>query len=141
MAVNASMAPIQRLGVALTAAACTIGMSTAPALAARNVGLEVIGTESPVHVNMTVTGYTIKPASEGLQPKTGHFHILIDQDGSVAEGEAIPFDDTHKHYGKGQTQDDLVLSPGKHTLTLQFANALHESYGPKFATTTVVNIK
>lgn len=30
---------------------------------------------------------------------------------------------------------------GKHTLTLQFANALHESYGPKYAKTISVNVK
>lgn len=43
---------------------------------------------------------------------------------SWPSGEAIPFDDAHKHFGKGQTGVDLELAPGKHTLTLQFANAL-----------------
>jgi hypothetical protein len=28
---------------------------------------------------------------------------------STEEGETIPFDDTHKHYGKGQTEVDLEL--------------------------------
>lgn len=32
---------------------------------------------------------------------------------------------------QGQVVADLDLAPGKHTLTLQFANALHESYGPE----------
>ncbi len=41
-------------------------------------------------------------------------------------GAEIPFDETHLHYGKGQTEASVTLAPGKHTLTLQFANALHK---------------
>ena len=41
-------------------------------------------------------------------------------------GTEIPFDETHLHFGKGQTEAALTLAPGKHKLTLQFANALHK---------------
>jgi hypothetical protein len=41
-------------------------------------------------------------------------------------GAEIPFDETHLHFGKGQTEASIPLTPGKHTLTLQFANALHK---------------
>lgn len=46
-------------------------------------------------------------------PGTGHFHIYVDVPKSEqqGEGEAIPFDDAHKHFGKGQTAADLELSP------------------------------
>lgn len=47
----------------------------------------------------------------------------------------------HKHYGKGQTADDVALTPGKHTLSLVFANAKHESYGPKFSQSVSVVVK
>ena len=50
-------------------------------------------------------------------------------------------DATHKHYGKGQSEGELVLEPGKHTITLQFANALHESYGKEFAKKITVNVQ
>lgn len=45
-------------------------------------------------------------------PGTGHFHIYVDvpKAEQQGEGEAIPFDDAHKHYGKGQTAADLELS-------------------------------
>ncbi len=33
-----------------------------------------------------------------------------------------------------------ALLQGKHKLTLQFANSLHESYGAKYASTIEVNI-
>eukprot|EP00879_Flechtneria_rotunda_P026842 GHRR01028678.1.p1 GENE.GHRR01028678.1~~GHRR01028678.1.p1 ORF type:complete len:121 (+),score=37.17 GHRR01028678.1:206-568(+) len=80
-------------------------------------------------------------SADGLIPGTGHFHVLIDTSEQHEEGELIPFDDTHKHYGKGQTAADLDLAPGKHTLTLQFANALHESYGLKFRSSIAVNVQ
>ena len=46
-------------------------------------------------------------------------------------GAEIPFDDTHLHFGKGQTEASIVLTPGKHKLTLQFANALHKRCGAR----------
>ena len=92
-----------------------------------------------------VTGYTLSPAAEGLKEGTGHHHIVIDDPkaapGFYPKGEAIPFDATHKHYGKAQTEGELELEPGKHKLTLQFANALHESYGQEFAKTITVVMK
>ena len=54
---------------------------------------------------------------------------------------AIPFDEKHLHYGKGQTSVDVEVPKGKHTLTIQFANANHESYGPEWAKDVVVEIK
>jgi hypothetical protein len=46
-------------------------------------------------------------------PGTGHFHIYVDvpKGQQQEEGEAIPFDEVHKHFGKGQTAADLELSP------------------------------
>lgn len=51
-----------------------------------------------------------RPAADGLIPGTGHFHIDVDTP-PIDEGEVIPFDDAHKHYGKGQTAVDLELAP------------------------------
>jgi hypothetical protein len=89
-----------------------------------------------------VTGYTVSPAKDGLIDGTGHHHLIVDGDGSFfPNGEAIPMDATHKHYGKGQSEGELALEPGKHKITLQFANALHQSYGKEFAKTITVNVK
>jgi len=95
---------------------------------------------SPVHLSLLVQGMEVRPAADGVIPGTGHFHVNIDAP-STEEGESIPFDDTHKHFGKGQTEVDLELEKGKHKLTLQFANALHQSYGPEYAKTITVNVK
>jgi hypothetical protein len=37
----------------------------------------------------------------------------------------VPKDDTHLHYGKGQLEAELTLSPGTHTLCLQAADGAH----------------
>jgi hypothetical protein len=70
---------------------------------------------------------------------TGHFHLLIDEDTMFAPGETIPFDSTHLHYGKGQTSVTVPLAPGQHKLALQFANAVHQSYGPEYLKIIEVN--
>jgi len=89
-----------------------------------------------------VSGYELSPAAAGLKEGSGHHHLVIDGPKAfVDQGEAIPFDATHKHYGKAQTEGELELAPGKHKLTLQFANALHQSYGKEFAKTITVNVK
>lgn len=88
-----------------------------------------------------VSGYELSPAAAGLVPGTGHHHLVIDGPTAfVAKGEAIPFDATHKHFGKAQTEAEVELEPGKHKLTLQLANHLHESYGKDFAKTITVNV-
>jgi len=86
-------------------------------------------------------GYELAPASAGLKENSGHHHVVVDSGGFVPKGEAIPFDATHKHYGKAQTEGELELEPGKHQITLQFANANHESYGKEFANTITVTVK
>jgi len=89
-----------------------------------------------------VTGYELSPAKDGLKEGSGHHHLVIDGPKAfVDKGEAIPFDASHKHFGKAQSEGELELEPGKHKLTLQFANALHQSYGKEFSKTITVNVK
>lgn len=95
--------------------------------------------KSPVTVNMIVKGMEVEPAGE-LHEGKGHHHIIID--GSfIEEGKAVPADATHIHYGKGQTTDNLTLAPGTHTLTLQFANGLHQSYGQAWSKSITITVE
>ena len=88
---------------------------------------------------MGVKGMVIEPAGKIVEGK-GHHHIIID--GSYIEkGQMVPKDETHLHYGKGQTSDTLKLNPGKHTLTLQFGNGVHESYGKYWSNTVTVDVE
>ena len=86
-----------------------------------------------VAVKMAVENMEVKPAGE-LVAATGHHHIIVDGAG-VEAGQTVPADATHIHFGKGQTETELELTPGEHTLTLQFADGAHRSYGPALTQT------
>ena len=93
---------------------------------------------SPVKVVMGVEGMKINP-SGGVVAGAGHHHILISQ-GPVRGGKVIPTDKTHLHYGKGQTEAAIDLEPGDYTLTIQFADGLHRSFGKKMAATIHIKV-
>jgi len=82
---------------------------------------------SPFVVAFAVRGMGVAPAGTAL-PNTGHHHILIDTRLPLSLTDGIPFSDTHKHFGKGQTLTTLDLAPGEHTLRLLFADTKHRPY-------------
>lgn len=94
---------------------------------------------SPFKVKFGVAGMTVKPAGD-MTPGTGHHHLLVNA-GSIKAGDAIPMDATHLHYGKGQTEAEITLAPGTYTLTTQFANGAHQSYGPALSQSIKVTVK
>ncbi|KFL49505.1 DUF4399 domain-containing protein [Burkholderia pyrrocinia] len=94
---------------------------------------------SPVHVKFGLQGMELKPAGD-MTPNTGHHHLLIDGK-SVPKGDVIPASDHSLHFGKGQTETDVKLPPGPHTLTLQLGDGAHRSYGPEMSSTITVNVK
>jgi len=44
--------------------------------------------------------------------------------------QPVPSDDRHIHFGGGQTQTSLELSPGEHTLQLLVGDHLHVPHQP-----------
>ena len=83
---------------------------------------------------------TISPAGQNMGDKTkGHHHLIIDGK-SIPAGQIVPMNATHKHFGKGQTETTLTLTPGKHTLTMQFADSMHMSYGADMSATIEVEV-
>jgi hypothetical protein len=95
---------------------------------------------SPVKVEMGAKGISIDSAG-AVKPNSGHFHIIVDGEDSIASGEVISKDSTHIHYGNAQQEATLTLPPGKHKLVLQFADGAHRSYGNKLASTVTINVK
>lgn len=91
-----------------------------------------------VKISMGATGIEVRAAGEQIQG-TGHHHIIIDG-GPIAAGNVVPMDEKHLHYGQGQTEAELALPPGEYTLTLQFADGAHLSYGPELAATLKVKV-
>ena len=90
---------------------------------------------SPFMVAMGVEGMDILPAGE-IVPGTGHHHILINnEEGFLERGEVVPMDEMNIHFGKGQMEHELYLEPGEYTISLQFGNGYHESYGKQMSKT------
>jgi hypothetical protein len=95
---------------------------------------------SPLTVDFGVEGMEVVPAG-AIEENKGHHHLLIDHD-FVAAGQVIPAgDSTLIHFGKGQTTTTVNLAPGKHKLTMQFANGAHMSYGEKMSATINVSVE
>lgn len=83
---------------------------------------------SPVTVKFGLVGMGVAPAGVEKE-KTGHHHLLIDT--KLTDYAApIPADDTHKHFGGGQTEAAVTLAPGKHTLQLLLADQNHVPHKP-----------
>jgi hypothetical protein len=82
---------------------------------------------SPVRVDFSIRGMGVIPAGKP-HPKAGHHHMLLDASLPSNPGTPIPFNDFHKHFGKGQTGVAMALTPGKHSLRLLFADHDHKPY-------------
>lgn len=95
---------------------------------------------SPIKVEMGVSGIAIQPAGD-INAGFGHHHLLIDAGTSYPEGEVVPTDAQHLHFGKGQTETEISLPAGKHVLTLQFADGAHRSYGNALAASITIEVK
>ena len=95
---------------------------------------------SPVKIEMGVDKMKVDTTGP-VVAASGHYHIFIDAEDYLTSGTIVPKDSTHLHYGKAQTEATVPLTPGKHKLTLQFADGLHRSYGSQLATTVNVNVK
>ena len=94
---------------------------------------------SPFKVVFAVSGMTVAPAGD-MTKDTGHHHLLINAS-AIPEGTVIPADETHKHFGKGQTETQVTLPPGLYKLSMQFANGAHQSYGEKMSKTIEITVK
>lgn len=96
---------------------------------------------SPLKIKMGTKGVKVCEANiETKDKKCGHHHLLIDQ-AAIPAGQVVPKDDNHLHYGKKQKEAEVTLAPGKHTLTLQFADFAHLSYGEDYSATITVEVK
>jgi hypothetical protein len=83
---------------------------------------------SPVAVKFGLQGMEVSPAGTE-KANAGHHHLLINQKLADPKG-AIPADDKHKHFGKGQTETSIELPAGTHTLQLVLADHNHIPHDP-----------
>ena len=134
-----------RTGLLVLAAAVVVALSPAAAQTPSPAGAKVYiinlkdGAEvtSPFLVQFGLSGMGVAPA--GVEkPNTGHHHLLIDTKLSDEEmKEPIPADDTHKHFGGGQTETMVTLPAGQHTLQLVLADWSHIPHSPPVMSETI----
>ena len=86
-----------------------------------------VGTK--VTVQFGLKGMGIAPAGVEMEG-TGHHHLVVDKD-TPALNDYLPVGDAQVlHFGKGQTETELTLTPGRHTLQLVFGDKDHKPHVP-----------
>lgn len=84
---------------------------------------------SPVSVVFGLRGMGVAPA--GVQsPNTGHHHLLIDLEEPASLSTPLPATDQVVHFGAGQTETQVELEPGEHTLRMVLGDHLHIPHEP-----------
>ena len=72
--------------------------------------------------------FTIAPVPEGevttVRANTGHYHLGVDTD-CLAAGSVIPKANPWVHFGKGNDNIDMQLTPGPHKLAVQAGDDKH----------------
>lgn len=103
----------------------------APADAEAYIQFPADGAEvtSPFTVRFGLRGMGVAPAGI-TAANTGHHHLLIDLDTLPPDDEPMPSTDQLRHFGAGQTETELDLPPGVHTLQLALGDALHIPHLP-----------
>jgi len=84
---------------------------------------------SPFVVQFGLKGMGVAPAGVKIE-NTGHHHLLIDSDPPTDLSVPLTANDQLIHFGKGQTQATVTLSPGKHTLQLLLGDYDHKAHDP-----------
>lgn len=92
-------------------------------------------------VRFGLKGMGVAPAGVSHE-NTGHHHLLVDVKVLPPAGQPIPKDEQHLHFGGGQTETTLKLSPGTHTLQLELGDANHIPFDkPLVSKVVTVHVK
>src|SRR6202158_3244946 len=83
---------------------------------------------SKLKIHFGIENMEIAPAGT-VKPNTGHHHLLIDT-GLPPLDQPIPSDFNHIHFGGGQTEAEITLPAGEHTLQLLLGDQAHMSHRP-----------
>ena len=86
-------------------------------------------TEREVTVKFGLEDFGVAPAGYNI-PNTGHHHLIIDSFLPEDLTKPIPADEYHLHFGLGQTETNLELPSGKHSLQLVLGDKYHIPHKP-----------
>lgn len=93
---------------------------------------------SPTDGSTVARTFTVKFGLRGMgiapsgidRENTGHHHLLIDTKVLPDMTKPLQATDKIRHFGGGQTETTVTLSPGKHTLQLLLGNYMHVPHEP-----------
>ncbi len=88
------------------------------------------------NVKFGLKGMGVAPAGIDAAD-TGHHHLLIDTTEIPNPELPLPATDKVIHFGKGQTETEVTLPPGVHTLRLVVGNHLHVPHDPPVASNVI----
>src|ERR1700759_2921120 len=87
---------------------------------------QTVPTKFTVHFGLK--GMGVAPAGSDKE-NSGHHHLLIDTELPQLD-RPIPSDFNHLHFGAGQTEAEVNLQPGDHTLQLLLGDKNHVPTSP-----------
>jgi hypothetical protein len=79
-------------------------------------------------IHFGLHGMGVAPAGSDRE-NSGHHHLLIDTELPPLD-QPIPTDFNHLHFGAGQTETEVSLAPGEHTLQLLLGDKNHIPHSP-----------
>jgi Domain of unknown function (DUF4399) len=92
---------------------------------------------NPFTVRFGLRGMGVAPAGVD-KPNTGHHHLLIDTTLSPEQlTQPIVNDAQHLHFGGGQTETELTLPRGRHTLQLVLGDWSHIPFNPSIVSSVI----
>jgi hypothetical protein len=132
---NAHVSPIGLSFVLLLAALPAFAAESAHTPAPADARVYLI---EPVDGAVVAPTFTVKFGLKGMGvapagvdvPGTGHHHLLIDAVALPAMAQPLPVNEQVRHFGKGQTETQLTLPPGPHTLQLLLGDKNHLPLAP-----------
>jgi len=80
-------------------------------------------------VQFGLSGMGVAPSGVD-EENTGHHHLFVDVTKYPDFSAPLPTTDHVLHFGGGQTETELTLTPGKHTLQLVLGNFSHIPFDP-----------
>jgi len=86
-------------------------------------------------IRFGLRGMGVAPAGAD-RPNSGHHHLLIDTELPPLD-QPIPNDFNHLHFGTGQTEAEITLKPGTHTLQLLLGDKDHIPHNPPVMSTRI----
>src|SRR3712207_5841430 len=91
---------------------------------------------SPITVRFGLSNMVVTRAGDTI-PNMDLQQLLVDVTEPIEPNEPLATDRKHLHFGAGQTESQLDLPPGRHTLQLVLGDSEHKPFSPIIASNKV----